>query len=127
MEKIAVFVDDAAHAGQLLRPLLAPGAEPVRWVIVGCAPRLTHRHATVFDAVLALIMVKIIRLAIGQHNQQLARRHLFGQHGRGVADRGTQPCIMARPQRADIGGNGRPHLVVKPFATGQKHPITAQR
>lgn len=43
MEKIAVFVDDAAHAGQLLRPLLAPAAAPVHWVVVGCAPRLTHR------------------------------------------------------------------------------------
>ena len=43
MEKIAVFVDDALHAGQLLRPMLVPAAAPVQWVVVGCAPRLTHR------------------------------------------------------------------------------------
>ncbi len=43
MEKIAVFVDDAAHAGTLLRTLLPPAAARVQWVVVGCAPRLT-RH-----------------------------------------------------------------------------------
>jgi hypothetical protein len=43
MEKIAVFVDDAEHAKQLLAPMLAQGAHPVRWVIVACPPRLTHR------------------------------------------------------------------------------------
>jgi len=43
MEKIAVFVDDVDHARQLLAPLLAQGAEPMHWVVVACAPRLTHR------------------------------------------------------------------------------------
>lgn len=43
MEKIAVFVDDAEHAGRLLRPLMAPAADPVQWIVVGCAPRMTHR------------------------------------------------------------------------------------
>ena len=43
MEKIAVFVDDAEHAQRLLAPLLAQGAGGVQWVVVGCAPRLTHR------------------------------------------------------------------------------------
>jgi hypothetical protein len=43
MEKIAVFVDDAEHARRLLEPLLAKGAGEVRWVVVGCAPRLTQR------------------------------------------------------------------------------------
>lgn len=43
MEKMAVFVDDADHARQLLGPLLAPAAGEVQWVVVACAPRLTQR------------------------------------------------------------------------------------
>jgi len=43
MEKIAVFVDDADHARHLLEPLLAKGAGEMHWVVVACAPRLTHR------------------------------------------------------------------------------------
>ena len=43
MERIAVFVDDAEHAQQMLAPMLAEGAPRARWVVVGCAPRLTHR------------------------------------------------------------------------------------
>lgn len=43
MEKIAVFVDDAEHAQRLLAPLLAEGTAPARWIVVSCAPRLTHR------------------------------------------------------------------------------------
>jgi len=40
METIAVFVDDATHAGRILAPMQA---QPVHWVLVACAPRLTHR------------------------------------------------------------------------------------
>ncbi len=43
METIAVFVDDAEHARRLLAPMLAEGAAPARWIVVSCAPRLTHR------------------------------------------------------------------------------------
>lgn len=43
MEKIAVFVDDAEHAAGVLAPLLAGRAGGVHWVVVGCAPKLTHR------------------------------------------------------------------------------------
>ena len=42
MEKIAVFVNDAAHARQLLQPLLRHGAA-VHWVLVACSPTLS-RH-----------------------------------------------------------------------------------
>lgn len=42
MEKIAVFVNDAAHARHLLQPMLK-GADPVHWIIVACPPTLT-RH-----------------------------------------------------------------------------------
>lgn len=43
MEKIAVFVDDAEHAAGVLAPLLAGRGAGVEWVVVGCAPKLTHR------------------------------------------------------------------------------------
>lgn len=43
MDRIAVFVDDAEHASQMLAPMLAAGAPPTHWVVVACAPRLTHR------------------------------------------------------------------------------------
>lgn len=43
MEKIAVFVDDAARADTLLGALMPPAAPRVQWVVVACAPRLT-RH-----------------------------------------------------------------------------------
>lgn len=43
MEKIAVFVDDAEHAERVLGPLLAGQAGSIHWVVVGCAPKLTHR------------------------------------------------------------------------------------
>jgi len=42
MEKIAVFVNDAAHARHLLQPMLA-SADSAHWVLVGCPPTLT-RH-----------------------------------------------------------------------------------
>ena len=43
MEKIAVFVDDAEYAERLLAPLLTGSADTTRWVVIACAPRLTHR------------------------------------------------------------------------------------
>ena len=43
METIAVFVDDADHARHLLTPLLAQDGTQLRWVVVACPPRLTHR------------------------------------------------------------------------------------
>jgi len=42
MERIAVFVNDAAHARHLLQPMLGNG-EPTHWILVACPPTLT-RH-----------------------------------------------------------------------------------
>jgi len=39
MEKVIVYLDDAAYA----RDQLTAGAEPVHWLLVACAPRMTHR------------------------------------------------------------------------------------
>jgi hypothetical protein len=44
MTPVIVYVDDAAHAQQLLAPFLAretPGQ--YHWILVACAPRMTHR------------------------------------------------------------------------------------
>ena len=43
MDKIIVYVDDAAHAQQVLSPLLESETAGMRWVLVACAPRMTHR------------------------------------------------------------------------------------
>lgn len=42
MERIAVFVNDAAHARHLLHPMLATAAA-AHWIVVTCPPTLT-RH-----------------------------------------------------------------------------------
>ena len=49
MENIIVYVDDAGYALQLLQPMLPAGrsAQPTRWIVVGCAPRVTH-HVSKF-------------------------------------------------------------------------------
>jgi hypothetical protein len=47
MDNIIVYVDDAAYAAQMLQPMLCADAarSSVRWLVVGCAPRVTH-HAS---------------------------------------------------------------------------------
>ena len=46
MDKIIVYVDDGAHAQQQLAPMKNSGlgGNPrTHWVLVACAPRMTHR------------------------------------------------------------------------------------
>ena len=45
MDNIIVYVDDAAYALQMLQGMFADGTprKPTRWIVVGCAPRVTHR------------------------------------------------------------------------------------
>ena len=40
MDKVIVYLDDPAYARQQLP---AAGANPTHWVLVACAPRMTHR------------------------------------------------------------------------------------
>jgi len=42
MDKLIVYVDDAHHAVSVLAPLLGKGAAPRQWILVACAPRVTH-------------------------------------------------------------------------------------
>ena len=43
MERMAVLVNEARHARQVMAALLAPGAKPAHWVMVMCPPRLPRR------------------------------------------------------------------------------------
>jgi hypothetical protein len=47
MDNIIVYIDDAAYALHMLQPMLPTGdsRSPTRWIVVGCAPRVTH-HAS---------------------------------------------------------------------------------
>jgi hypothetical protein len=49
MDNIIVYVDDAGYALQILQPMLPAGRSPTptRWIVVGCAPRVTH-HVSKF-------------------------------------------------------------------------------
>lgn len=40
MNKVIVYLDDPAYARQRMP---AAGADPTHWVLVACAPRMTHR------------------------------------------------------------------------------------
>lgn len=41
MDTLIVYLDDAAYAQHQLAPLLATGV-PTQWVLVACAPRMSH-------------------------------------------------------------------------------------
>ena len=45
MDNIIVYIDDATYAMQMLQPMLpsSDARNPTRWIVVGCAPRVTHR------------------------------------------------------------------------------------
>lgn len=45
MDNIIVYVDDASYALQMLQPMHPTDStrSPARWIVVGCAPRVTHR------------------------------------------------------------------------------------
>ena len=44
MDNVIVYVDEATHALASLSSMLqaGQGRSPVRWIVVGCAPRVTH-------------------------------------------------------------------------------------
>ena len=44
MDRVIVYVDDADYAQRVLAPLVArAAASGTHWVLVACAPRMTHR------------------------------------------------------------------------------------
>jgi hypothetical protein len=44
MDTMIVYIDEAAYAMKMLTPMLSTGQarSPTRWIVVGCAPRVTH-------------------------------------------------------------------------------------
>lgn len=44
MDNMIVYIDEAAYALKMLTPMLPSGQAraPTRWIVVGCAPRITH-------------------------------------------------------------------------------------
>ncbi|MDP2819832.1 MAG: hypothetical protein Q8O29_16480 [Polaromonas sp.] len=44
MDNMIVYIDEAAYALTMLPPMLpaGQGRTPIRWIVVGCAPRVTH-------------------------------------------------------------------------------------
>lgn len=50
MDNLIVYIDDAGYALQMLQPMLPAAGSPrtpMRWILVGCTPRVT-RHASKF-------------------------------------------------------------------------------
>ncbi len=44
MDRVIVYVDDAVHAQQVLAPFSGrEAAARTQWILVACAPRMTHR------------------------------------------------------------------------------------
>jgi hypothetical protein len=44
MDNVIVYIDEAAYALTMLAPMLpaSQARSPIRWIVVGCAPRVTH-------------------------------------------------------------------------------------
>src|SRR3954466_13684994 len=57
--------------------------------------RLLHRFAGVLDREAAFVMIDIVRLAVGEDEQQLLALRLTGELGRGVAHRRANPRVIA--------------------------------
>ena len=47
MDNMIVYIDETTYALKMLTPMLTSGEArtPTRWIVVGCAPRITH-HAS---------------------------------------------------------------------------------
>ena len=86
-----------------------------------------HSHHAVFDAVATLVMVQIIRFAIGNHQQKPPLAALLGQSRRHMADRGPKPGIMAGLQRGDALFHHLAHRLIETLGLLHKDPVPFQR
>ena len=91
------------------------------------APGFADGHPAVLDPVLALVVVKVVGLAIGQHHEELSAGGFLGQLRRDMADRGAKAGVMPRFQPADAVDHRTAHRLVKCLATVQEHPISPHR
>ncbi|RQP24488.1 hypothetical protein [Piscinibacter terrae] len=122
MEKIAVFVNDAAHARHILQPLLE-SAEAAHWVLVACPP-VFSRHIGRFASKAARVQWRerwaqaafadlepLLKTGGGLVETLVARRPLVEVSARLVARLGSLRLLDAR----------RPHLgkTDEPLTAGQ--------
>ncbi|GIX24440.1 MAG: hypothetical protein KatS3mg122_1671 [Caldimonas sp.] len=88
MRTMVILVDDAAHTREHMPPLLqhpSMQAQPVEIVLVGCAPRLTHRVS------------KWVSHGAREHWRHKWAHRLFGELQPWLAARGLRVrCVLAR-------------------------------
>lgn len=132
MDTTIVYVDEAAHALGMLAPLLQSGQAhtPTRWIVVGCAPRITHRvskwvtHSAreswrgkwaekVFEQIVPLLQASgdpvITQLACGPLDEFTAA--LRAQHGEGRLVDARRPRPVAVLQAGPGPPPGEPRGV----------------
>jgi len=132
MDTTIVYVDEAAHALGMLAPLLQSGQArtPTRWIVVGCAPRITHRvskwvtHSAreswrgkwaekVFEQIVPLLQASgdpvITQLACGSLDELTAT--LRARHGEGRLVDARRPRSGADLQSARGPHPGEPRGV----------------
>jgi hypothetical protein len=84
METIIVYVDDADYAQQQLAPMVL-GSSRTRWIVVGCAPRLTQRAS------------KFLSHSARENWRQKWADRLFARIGPVLATRGDEVvAVLAR-------------------------------
>lgn len=115
MEKVIVYLDDAAYA----RQQLPAAAEPTHWLLVACAPRMTHRiskwvsHSArenwrakwadkLFDQVVPTLRERgdTVTPILAKGPLPELTRSLMTEHGN------TRVIDARRPKSADSGGDG---------------------
>jgi hypothetical protein len=122
MEKIAVFVNDAAHARHILQPMLE-GDDATHWVLVACPPvfsrhigRFTskaarHQWRERWSQAVFAQLEPLLKAGGGEVEKLVARRPLVEVSARLVARLGTPRLLDAR----------RPHMgkTDEPLTAGQ--------
>ena len=113
MDKVIVYLDDPAYA----RQHMAGGSVPTHWVLVACAPRMTHRiskwvsHSArenwrsrwadkLFDQVVPALRARgdVVTAILARGPLPELTRTLMAEHG-------TQRVLdVRRPKASDEGG-----------------------
>src|SRR5690606_24690817 len=89
--------------------------------------RLDHGDASVLDTVAAVVEVEVVRFAVGQDEQDAARGGLLFQHLGGVADRCTEPGVVARLDRHDPSARAVVEALVEILQAMKAHVAALHR
>ncbi|HEY0200366.1 MAG TPA: hypothetical protein VGC24_01595 [Burkholderiaceae bacterium] len=135
MEKIIVYVDDAAYAQQQLTPMQKSAGQPgphlddAHWILVACAPRMTHRvskwvsHSarenwrTKWTDKLFAQLVPALQAHGGQVSTVVAKGPLTELTAQLHAEYGSARVLDAR--RPKLGHDMQPVTPEQPQATGK--------